>query len=952
MSAQSPRLLPLALALGFALALPAALANPAAATRTAAAKQAAVDIPYEQFTLPNGLRVVVHTDRKAPIVAVNLWYHVGSKNEPAGRTGFAHLFEHLMFQASENHPGEYFTPFKQVGVTDQNGTTNQDRTNYFENVPTTALDTALWMESDRMGHLVGAITDDVLNEQRGVVQNEKRQGENQPYGRSYDALLKSIYPVGHPYHHTVIGSMNDLNAAKLEDVKNWFRSWYGPNNAVLVLAGDIDLATAKEKVTKYFGDIPATATVAKLPTNIAARTRSTRESQTDRVAQVRVMRVWNAPNYASADVQYLQLLAQVLGGSRASRLDQRLFFGDKTVDRVSADMDASELGGTFDITADIKDGVDPATVEKAIDEELQRLLKEGPTQAELDQARTVFKAGFIRGIERIGGFGGKADALAECTVYTGNPGCFRDQLQRIATATPAQVKAAGNKWLKAGDHTLSIVPGEVTPIAEEAAVTPPPGTIPPADPKYKTTPAQVDRSQGVPVATTFPELKFPALQRATLANGAKIILAERHDTPVVQLSIEFPGGFSSDRGRKAGTASFAMNMLDEGAGNYSAIQFGNRQEQLGAVVSGSASLDSAEVSLSALKDNLAPSLALWSDAIQRARFDPADIARVKANWLAGIKQEKTQPGMMAMRVVGPLLYGANHPYAIPYTGTGYEADIASIDRSDLVTWREEQLRPDTATIMIVGDTTMDEIKPLLEEQFANWKAPRRPHPDAPIPTVALPGKTRVFLIDQPGAVQANIVAAQVLPSSKDPGAVDLEFANSIIGGDFTARLNMNLREDKHWSYGARSSVGNALGQRLWLASAPVQIDKTVESIQEMRREIDDFASGKRAITDEEVARLQAINIRTLPGSYETARAVLGTIGGINRYGRPDDFVTWRKGRIEQETPAGVQQVATSNLHPEALTWIVVGDRSKIEDGIRKLDLGEVTVIDPDGKVVK
>jgi predicted Zn-dependent peptidase len=254
--------------------------------------------------------------------------------------------------------------------------------------------------------------------------------------------------------------------------------------------------------------------------------------------------------------------------------------------------------------------------------------------------------------------------------------------------------------------------------------------------------------------------------------------------------------------------------------------------------------------------------------------------------------------------------------------------------------------------MVVGDTTMAQIKPLLEAQFANWKAPAGAHPDAAIPAVALPGKPRVFLIDQPGAVQANIVAAQVLPSSKDPGAVDLEFANSVIGGDFTSRLNMNLREDKHWSYGARSSVGNALGQRLWLASAPVQIDKTIESIQEMRKEIGDFASGKRPVSDEEVARLQAISIRTLSGSYETARAVLGTIGSINRYGRPDDFVTWRKGRIEQETPAGVQQVATANLHPDALTWIVVGDRSKIEDGIRKLGLGEVTVIDPDGKVVK
>src|SRR4249919_106722 len=912
------RLLPLALAVGLAAGMPVALANPGA---PAAARKAVVDIPYEQFTLPNGLRVVVHTDRKAPIVAVNLWYHVGSKDEPAGRSGFAHLFEHLMFQAAENHPGEDFTPFKQVGATDQNGTTNTDRTNYFENVPTTALDTALWMESDRMGHLLGAIDQPALDEQRGVVQNEKRQGENQPYGRSYDVLLKSLYPKGHPYHHTVIGSMNDLNAASLEDVKTWFRSWYGPNNAVLVLAGDIDLATAKAKVTKFFGDIPATATLAAKPPMIAPRTTSTRESMTDRVAQTRVMRVWNVPNYSSNDVQYLQLLAQVLGGSRASRLDQRLFFGDKTVDRVSASMDASELGGTFDITADIKAGVDPATVEKAINEELQRLLTEGPTAVELDQARTVFKAGFIRGIERIGGFGGKADALAECTVYTGDPGCFRGQLQRIATATPAQVTAAGNKWLHAGDHTLSIVPGDVVPLAEEPAVSVPPATIPAADPKFKTVPSDVDRAAGVPVTNQFPELKFP-------------------------------GGFASDRGRKAGTASFAMGMLDEGAGNYDAIALGNRQEQLGAVIAAGASLDSAEVTLSALKENLAPSLALWSDVILRPRFEAADVDRVRANWLASIEQEKTQPGAMGMRVIGPVMYGASHPYAIPFTGSGYETDIATLDRNDLLAWHDEQIRPDTATVMVVGDTTLAEILPLLEQQFGNWKAPSIPHPTSAIPAVALPAKPRVFLVDQPGAIQANIIAAQLLPPSTDAGAVDMEFANAVFGGDFTSRLNMNLRENKHWSYGARSGAGNSLGQRLWTASAPVQIDKTIESIKEMQKEIGDFAAGRRAVNDEEVKRLQAISILSLPGSYETARNVLSTIGTINRFGRPDDFVTWRKGKIEKMTPAGVQQVATANFKPESLTWIIVGDRAKIEAGVRALNLGEVTVLDADGKVVK
>jgi predicted Zn-dependent peptidase len=335
-----------------------------------AGRTAAVDIAYEQFTLPNGLRVVVHTDRKAPIVAVNIWYHVGSKDEPGGRTGFAHLFEHLMFNGSENHPGEFFDPFELAGATDMNGTTNSDRTNYFENIPTTALDMALWMESDRMGHLLGAIDQKTLDEQRGVVQNEKRQGENQPYGQVWEKLGRALYPEGHPYHHSVIGSMNDLNAASLEDVKNWFRTWYGPNNAVLVLAGDIDLATAKEKVAKYFGDIPATPTMAQPPVDVAKRPADTREVMQDKVPQTRVYRVWNVAQVGTADIDRLQLFSQLLGGSKSSRLDKRLLHQDKLVDSVSSMVGPSQLGSNFMVIANVKQGVDPAKVEAIIDEEM------------------------------------------------------------------------------------------------------------------------------------------------------------------------------------------------------------------------------------------------------------------------------------------------------------------------------------------------------------------------------------------------------------------------------------------------------------------------------------------------------------------------------------------------------------------------------------------------------
>ncbi|QNP41884.1 M16 family metallopeptidase [Lysobacter solisilvae (ex Woo and Kim 2020)] len=935
-----------------AVALAAAMGGATFAPQAAYAKAPAADvaIPFEEFTLPNGLRVVVHTDRKAPIVAVNIWYHVGSKDEPAGRSGFAHLFEHLMFNGSENHRGEYFVPFKQVGVTDQNGTTNTDRTNYFENVPTTALDMALWMESDRMGHLLGAIDQQTLDEQRGVVQNEKRQGENEPYGQAFDVLTEVMYPAGHPYHHTVIGSMNDLNAASLEDVKNWFRTWYGPNNAVLVLAGDIDVKTAKEKVARYFGDIPASPTMAQPKIDPSPRAESTRSVMQDKVPQTRIYRLWNVAQYGAADLDRLQLLAQVLGGSRSSRLDKRLLHQDKLVDSVSAGAYSSQLGSNFVITADVKQGVDVKKVEAVIDEELKKLLADGPSATELSQARTVFKAGFVRGIERIGGFGGKADTLAECTVYTGKPDCYRDSLKTIETASAAELTATGRKWLGKGDHTLVIEPGARTALPEEPAATPTPLTLPAVDGKYKTVHSDVDRKAGVQVPKDFPELKFPALQRATLSNGTNVILAERHDIPVVQFSYLFDGGYATDAGKKLGTANFTLGMLDEGAGNYDALAFGDRAESLGASLGAGASLDGGSAYLSALKEHLDPSLGLFADMLQRPRFDAKDIERLRGMWLASIAQEKAEPNGAATRVLPPLLFGAGHPYAMPLSGTGTEASIQALTRDDLTAYHRNWVRPDGATLVIVGDTTLKDIVPVLEKHFGGWKVEGAKPAALQIPAVARPAKPRVFLIDQPGSVQANIYAGELMPSTMDPGAIKLDIANTVIGGDFTARLNMNLREDKHWSYGARSSMRDALGQRPWLAVAPVQIDKAAESMAEMRRELVEYTNGSKPAAPAEVERIKAIKIRSLPGAYETAGSVMGTIGGIVRYQRPDDYVFKRKAEIEGMTPAQVDAAAKA-IDPNALTWVVVGDLKQMEAKVRALNFGEITILDADGKPV-
>ena len=915
-----------------------------------------VDIPYQQFTLPNGLQVVVHEDHKAPIVAVNVWYHVGSKDEPVGKSGFAHLFEHLMFQGSENHKGEFFAPFEKVGATNQNGTTNNDRTNYFENVPTTALDMALWMESDRMGHFIGAIDQSLLDEQRGVVKNEKRQGENQPYGQAFDALSRASYPVGHPYHHGVIGSMADLDAASLDDVKGWFRSWYGPNNAVLVLAGDIDLATAKEKALRYFGDIPASITVPKIAPDPAPRKTSTRETMSDRVAQARIYRAWNVPQFGSADLDRLQLVAQVLGGSKSSRLEKRLVHEEKLADSVSAMAYGAELGSNFFImvTASKPDNV--AKIEAVLDEEMKRLIAEGPSEAELQRARTVFEAGFVRGIERIGGFGGKADTLAECTVFTGNPGCFRDSLNVLSSATADDLKKAASTWLAQGDHTLVVLPGDTPPtppadaphVASEGKDTS--ATLTP-DPKYTVVASDVDRSKGVPETTTFPDLSFPALQRTKLKNGIEVVLAERHEVPVVQVSLTFPGGYTADVGRKLGTASFAMSMMSESAAGMDTLALADRAEGLGANIGSSASLEDSTVYLSAIKDQLPASLDLLADVVLRPDFADKEIERVRTAWIAGIQQEKTRPNGVAMRLLPPLIYGAGHPYAIPLSGTGTEDSIKALTRADLVDFHHDFVRPDNATVIVVGDTDLKTIVPMLEARFGKWKAPEAALELTKISPVALPEATRVYLIDQPGAIQANILVGQAVNSTMDPKALDFDLANGVLGGKFSSRLNMKLREEKQWSYGAYSFASASKGQRAWLGFAPVQIDKTAEAITEMSKDIAGFATGTQPVTTDELTKIKVNNVLSLPGAYETAGAVMGAIGGIVRYQRPDDYVRTLKDRTEAVSLDAVRQAADL-IKPKALTWVVVGDLSKIEAPVRALKLGTVSVIDADGKAVR
>jgi predicted Zn-dependent peptidase len=900
-----------------------------------------VSIPYSTFTLKNGLKVVVHEDHKAPVVALSVWYHVGSKDEPAGRTGFAHLFEHLMFGGSEHSDTSWFGPMQSMGATDLNGTTNYDRTNYFETVPKAALERALFMESDRMGHLLPAVTQQKLDIQRGVVQNEKRGDDNQPGGLLQYSIQQTLYPASNPYHHTVIGSMSDLDHASLEVVKDWFRTHYGPNNAVLVLAGDITTAEVRPLVEKYFGDIPAgpksTPAAAAVPTLKAPVTKTFH----DEVANTTIYRMWAVPGVTSKDTTALDMAATVLGGLASSRLDNALVRDKKTSVGVSAYLDPHERVGEFTVEATVKPGVDPALVGKQVDAIIADFIKNGPTADELKRAKTEDVAGTIRGLESVGGFGGKAVTLARGAVFANDPGFYKKELNEEAALTPAQVRLAAKKWLSRPVFAFTLKPGKRETYGETRLTSDTAaggaGAKVTAAPKSAaaTTTAGVDRSK-MPAIGQIADLDFPNVEHATLSNGIPVLFAHRSGVPVVRVAVDFDAGNASDPKTALGTQAFMLGMLDEGTDKYNSVEIARAKENLGAAISAAPSMDKSAVYLSALTPNLPQSLDLMADIVRHPAFAPAEVERVRGQQLASIAEEAKQPVGMALRTLPPIIYGKDHPYGVPFTGSGEPAAVAKFTPSDLTSFHDSWMRPDNATIFVVGDTTLAEVMPLLEKSFGDWRATGpKPAKNFTVPTAAQ--TARIMLIDRANTPQSLIFAGQVLPVKGTDDITALLEANDVIGGSFLSRLNSDLRETKHWSYGVAGFISRVQNQVPYLIYAPVQTNQTGPSIAAMRDDLNSFLNGK-GVTPEELDRTVNGAIRELPGQFETSAAVMGGMEANVLYHRPDNYYETLASRYRALTAPILDAAAKAAIDPSKLTWVVIGDAAKVKPQLDALGI--------------
>lgn len=904
-----------------------------------------VNIPYEEFTLGNGLKVLVHTDRKAPIVAVSVWYGVGSANEPEGKTGYAHLFEHIMFNGSEHAPGDYFEPLRQIGATDLNGTTWLDRTNYFQTVPTSALEAALFLESDRMGYLLGALNQEKLDNQISVVSNEKRQGDNQPYGLVSYRQTELLFPPSHPYGHETIGSLDDLKAASLDDMRKWFTDHYGPNNSILVLAGDIDVTAAKRLVTKWFGGIPRGKPIPVLNPPLPTLEKSIHEVMKDQVATTRIYRNWIVPGLNDPDYTALSVGMAVLGGLSSSRLDNIMVRQEKNAVAVSASVLPFVHASMVNIQADVKPGEDPAVVAKRLDDIIANFIVKGPTQDEVQRVATRDAAARIAGLEQVGGFGGKAVALAQGKLFSNDPEHYKKELARLAAISPETVTAAMQKWLTRPVVGIMVEPGEREAYQEAGAGQGmrtgglnAPAFYTQGEPvaDIQSALAEPDRSR-LPAVGEIPNVDFPDVETAVLSNGIKVYFARRDAVPTTRVTLSFDAGSAADPKDKLGLQNFVTSMLEQGTTSLTATDIAEQQERLGTSVSVGGDRDRTDVDFFAVNPNLDAALDLMADIVKNPAFRLDDIERIRVSQLTAIEREESDPQGLASNALPILLFGENHPYGRGFSGNGNKQSVAAISREDMIKFHKNWLNPSKATIFAAGDIDKQALIDKLEGRFGKWKSPKIALPTKNF-DVAIPApQNKIVVIHRPNSPQSLIFAGQILPYKGADDLLKLNAANEILGGSFLSRINLDLRETKGWSYGTRNSIIRGQDRVIYTMRASVQTNQTGPSVAAIDAQVRDFL-GPNGVTKAELERTINGNVRELPGQFERTSAILGQMESDVIYGRPSNYAETVAARFKAMTANDLNMAMKDAIKPEGFTWVVVGDVNLIKDQLEALDL--------------
>ncbi|MDX1583161.1 MAG: insulinase family protein, partial [Thermoanaerobaculia bacterium] len=675
-----------------------------------------------------------------------------------------------------------------------------------------------------------------------------------------------------------------------------------------------------------FGSIPPGPPVGQIDDWVPELPRHLREVMQDRVPQSRIYRVWHAPGWGEEELIHLQLFASVLSGSKSAPLDRAMVYDKELATDVTAFVWEKEIASNFAWIATVKPEAEVAEAEAEAQAVLEGLIDRGPTKEELQRAQTRILAGFVKGMERLGGFGGRSDILAESMTFGESPDAYLDILEMVAEATPSEVQAAARKWLTRPHYTMTVNPY----------------------PEYKAAESDLDRSI-LPDIGHAPDVEFPEVQRAELDNGLEVILLERHSAPLVNMALAVDAGYASDPSGSEGLSSLAIGLMDDGTTSRDAFEIVDELDALGADVFTGNSLDQSFVRLRALKMNLVGAAEVYADVIRNPSFPEEMVALEKKRTIAGIAQEKATPNAAALRILPRLVYPESHAYSAPFTGSGYERTVSGFERDDLRAWHERWFAPSNATIIVTGDVTMEELLPVLEGTLGSWEGGEAPRKDlAKVETVST-GK--VFLIDKPDAPQSVITAAHVTRPGGDPRDLALEIVMRNFGGMSTSRLNRNLRLDKHWSYGAWGQVFDARGQRPFLVIAPVQTDKTKEAIVEVMNEIRGVA-GERPIEGEEYESIMRNMTLRLPGRFETLSSLESAAIDLVNYGLPSTYFANYAQSVRELTEEDVAKAGSAFVDPDDLVWLIVGDLEEIEAGVRALELGEIVRLDSDGNVTE
>lgn len=894
-----------------------------------------------EYRLKNGLRVILHEDHSTPIVSVNVWYHVGSKNEEPGKTGYAHLFEHMMFQGSKNYDDDYFRPFLEAGGT-LNGSTNRDRTNYYEVVPSNFLELALFMEADRMGGLLEVLNETKLANQREVVKNEKRQNyDNQPYGLVGAKIAETLYPPSHPYHWLTIGSLEDLSAASMADIKGFFRKYYAPNNASLSIAGDFNPVEARRLVEKHFGPI-ATGTAINRPKAPQPKLTETKVLEMkDNVALPRLYFVWPTQAQFTADEPATDTLAIVLGSGKSSRLFKSLVYDKQIAQEVTASNSTQEIAGQFNVTVTARPDKSFADLEKAVNEEIRRLKEEGPTAEEMERAFNAREAAFVFGMQTVAS---KSDRLNAYATFVNKPNYVQEDLARYRRVTAADVKRVANTYLT--DARLIV---KVTPTPRDEAKSGRGGrqqSTQSGDSEAESGKAVDESKWKLPKPKPDPKLTLPVVQHRKLANGLPVMIIEHHELPMVNMNLVIKAGSAADGSGRAGLASVTADLLDEGTKTRSALEISDALSAIGTQMSVNAGWDSSSVNMTSLTRHLPKSLDIFADVITRASFPSDEMKRILARRQTAIRQQRDNANLVANVVYSSILYGRDHPYGQPLQGD--EKSLKAIGEEDVRRFYESFYRPNNATLIVVGDVKPDQIVKELDRAFADWKPGDVPKISIPAP--AARDRATLYIVDRPNSAQSVINIGQVGVERATPDYFPLIVLNTMLGGQFVSRVNLNLRESKGYTYGARTAFSYRHGRGPFTASAGVFTNVTKESVAEFLKELRGIR-GDIPITARELEVAKQAIIRGLPRGFETPGQMAGRLEDLVVYGLPDDYFNSYIQRVAAVTIGDVNRVAQKYLDPSKMAIVIVGDRKEIEPGLRTLtELGEtITFVDVEGR---